>query len=85
MVFPTCLFQIESVVSTYFIAYFLSLVMCVCVELPFSVLQKQMFNKDKRPTENTQTVYETNGPETRKLSKNLNDNLELKNNNHLVN
>lgn len=60
--------------------------MCLCVELPFSVLQKQMFHKDNRPTESAQTVYETSGPESRKLSKNLSDNLELKNNNnHLVN
>lgn len=85
-IFPMWIFQIEALVSTYFIAYFLSLIMCVCVELPFSVLQKQLFNKEKRPTESTQTVYGNSEPESRKLSKNLSDNLELKNNNnHLVN
>lgn len=56
--------------------------MCVCLELPFSVLQKQMFDKDKRPAESTQTVFETSEPQSTKLSKNLNDNLELKNNNN---
>lgn len=52
--------------------------------MPFSVLQKQLFSNDKRPTESTQTVYETSEPEPRKLSKNLSDNLELKNNNNHV-
>lgn len=60
--------------------------MVLCIELPFSVLQRQIFNKDTRPTDSTQAVYESSAPESRKLSKNLSDNLELKNNNnHLVN
>lgn len=62
------------------------MIMCICVELPFSTLQRQLFNKDKAPTESTQTVYESSEPESGKLSKNLSDNLELKNNNnHLGN
>lgn len=57
-------------------AYFLSFLLCLSIELPFSVLQKQLFGRDNQST--VKTIYETADGEATKLSKNMPD-VEMKN------
>lgn len=57
--------------SAFVTSYFLSAVVCLAIEMPFSVLQKRLFHRDSPQTD--KTIYETAEPETIKLSKTIND------------
>lgn len=70
-------FQLEVLVSSYYISYLLSIILSLAIEIPFSVLQRHLFRRDINQGP-TKTIYETTNPaEVRKLSKSLNE-LELK-------
>lgn len=61
--------QYDSTMSAFVTSYALSFVVCMTVEMPFSIIQKLIFNKNVRPTE--KTIYETTETEAIKLSKKL--------------
>lgn len=49
----------------------MSFLLCMAVEMPFSVIQKYLFNRDRHS--NDKTIYETTEVEAIKLSKNISD------------
>lgn len=64
-------FQYDLTISLYVTAYILSFILCLAVELPCSVIQKWIFNRDTKKVD--KTIYEQTEPETIKLSKNINE------------
>lgn len=67
----------EVLMSSYFLSYFLSFLMALFIEIPCSVLQKRLYQREKSAIE--KNPPDVNVIESTKLSKNLNDNLEMKN------
>lgn len=63
------IFQWNISLSTYITSYALSAIVCLAVEMPFSVLQKRLFQRESMAT--NKTIYDTREPETIKLSKTL--------------
>lgn len=62
-------FQIDSTISAFVASYTLSFFVCMCVEMPFSIIQKLIFNRNDRRTE--KTIYETTETDAIKLSKKI--------------
>lgn len=51
------------------------MIMCLVIEMPFSILQKLLFSRDNEdePKEKPSTIYETTEAEAIKLSKKIAD------------
>lgn len=67
--------QFDNTVASYCVSYFLSLIVCLVIEMPFSILQKQLFAREDEgdQKEKTSTIYETTEAEAIKLSKKIAD------------
>lgn len=55
--------------ASFVTSYFFSFLVCLLVEMPFSVIQKLMFNRNTERPE--KTIYETTEAEAMKLSKKI--------------
>lgn len=62
-------FQLDNTVSAFFTSYALSFIVCMLIEMPFSIIQKLLLGRDNRQTE--KTIYETTETEAIKLSKKI--------------
>ncbi|XP_031617702.1 nose resistant to fluoxetine protein 6-like [Contarinia nasturtii] len=59
----------DNTVSAFVTSYVLSFFVCMLIEMPFSIIQKLIFNRDSNRSE--KTIYETTETEAIKLSKKM--------------
>lgn len=67
--FSLSVLQFDMTLASFVTSYLASFSVCLMVEIPFSVIQKLMFNRTERPAE--KTIYETTEAEAMKLSKKI--------------